>query len=169
MVNNGLYNVLFGECEHADKLLDILDLDRAMFGRYRDCFPSEDGTKIRVLTRCGGGNRDDFQIVFDTMEKHPAYDSNYDDPTDETYCYFEFNVPVLYLPQTRPLADKDKKWNRTVGAKFEEEAKKLNNNDPDAMNRAQKIADSMQKQIDAQPNGGIILVGDPDWNLKKDE
>lgn len=28
-LENGLYNALFGENEHADQLLDILDLDRS--------------------------------------------------------------------------------------------------------------------------------------------
>lgn len=159
-VNNGLYNMLFGECEHADKLLDILDLDRAMFGRYRDCFTNEDGTKIIVLTRCGGNNRNDFEIVFDTMRKHDEYLGDFDDPTDETYCYFEFRVPVLYLPQTKPLSNG--KPIPTIGAKFEEERRLLDANDPDAVARATKIAESMQKQIDSKPNGGVIIMGDPD-------
>lgn len=140
-----------------------------MFGRYRDCFPSEDGTHILVLTRCGGVNRDEFEIVFDTMHKHPNIIADYDDPTDETYCYFEFSVPVLYLLQTRPLADVDKKWNRNVGAKFKEEAKKLQKGDKDALARAEKIAKSMESQMKDKPNGGIIFMGDPDWKMKKNE
>lgn len=160
-LENGLYNVLFGENEHADQLLDILDLDRSMFGRYRDCFPNDIGTKIIVLTRCGGGNRSEYEIVFDTMRKHPQYLGDYDDPTDETYCYFEFQVPVLYLPQTRPISTGKRPL--TVGEKMEQEMKLLDNNDPEALARAEKIAKSMQKQIDAQPNGGVIFVGDPDW------
>lgn len=160
-LENGLYNVLFGENEHADQLLDILDLDRSMFGRYRDCFPNDIGTKIIVLTRCGGGNRSEYEIVFDTMRKHPQYLGDYDDPTDETYCYFEFQVPVLYLPQTRPISTGKRPL--TVSEKMEQEMKLLDNNDPEALARAEKIAKSMQKQIDAQPNGGVIFVGDPDW------
>lgn len=160
-LENGLYNVLFGENEHADQLLDILDLDRSMFGRYRDCFPNDIGTKIIVLTRCGGGNRSEYEIVFDTMRKHPQYLGDYDDPTDETYCYFEFQVPVLYLPQTRPISTGKRPL--TVGEKMEQEMKLLDNNDPEALARAEKIAKSMQKQIDAQPNGSVIFVGDPDW------
>lgn len=165
-VNNGLYNIIFGEFEHADKLLDILDLDKAMFGRYRDCFPNNDGTRIIVLTRCGGGNRKDFEIVFTEMRKHPQYLGDYDDPTDETYCYFEFEVPVLYLPQTKPLADGEPVL--TIGAKFEIEKNLLDKNDPGAMKRADKIAKSMQSQIDANPDGGIIFMGDSDWKYTKE-
>lgn len=165
-LENGLYNALFGENEHADQLLDILDLDRSMFGRYRDCFPNDIGTKIIVLTRCGGDNRNEYEIVFDTMRKHPQYLGDYDDPTDETYCYFEFQVPVLYLPQTRPLYTGKRPL--TVGEKMEQEMKLLNNNDPGALARAEKIAKSMQKQIDAQPNGGVVFVGDPDWKYNNE-
>lgn len=165
-LENGLYNALFGENEHANQLLDILDLDRAMFGRYRDCFPNDIGTKIIVLTRCGGDNRNEYEIVFDTMRKHPQYLGDYDDPTDETYCYFEFQVPVLYLPQTRPLSTGKRPL--TVGEKMEQEMKLLNNNDPGALARVEKIAKSMQKQIDAQPNGGVIFVGDPDWKYNNE-
>lgn len=166
-VNNGLYNMLFGECEHADKLLDILDLDRSMFGRYRDCYPNSVGTKIIVLTRCGGSNRYEYEIVFETMRKHPQYLGDYDDKDDETYCYFEFQVPVLYLPQTKPLANGEEPL--TVGEKFQKEGNLLDKNDPDALKRAEKIAESMQKQIDAKPNGGIIFMGDPDWKYTKEE
>ena len=166
-VNNGLYNILFGEFEHADKLLDILDLNRNMFGRYIDCFLNETGTIIVILTRCGGNNRGNYDKVFELISKHDCYISDYDDPSDETYCYFEFKVPVLYLPQTRPLANG--KPIMTVGQKFQEEEKKLKNNDPGALERSQKIIRSFESQIKNKPQGGIIFMGDPDWKLKNKE
>ncbi len=166
-VNNGLYNILFGEFEHAEQLLEILDLNREMFGRYRDCLLNEDGTRIVVLTRCGGNNRQDYDKVFELMEKHDCYLGNSDDPSDETYCYFEFKVPVLYLPQTRPLATG--KAIMTVGQRFDEEKKKLENEDPDAIKRAQGIVSSVESQIKNTPNGGIIIMGDQDWKFTRKE
>lgn len=166
-VNNGLYNMLFGENSHASELLDILDLDRAMFGRYRDCFLNSDGRIIIVLTRCGGPNRQDFDDVFVRMRKHDRFIEDSDDPSDETYCYFTFEVPVLYLTQTRPLATG--KPFKTIGQKFDEEAKLLDKGDKGATERANKIAASMQKQIENNPNGGTIFMGDPDWKYTKKE
>ena len=166
-INNGLYNMLFGENDHASELLDILDLDRAMFGRYRDCFLNSDGTRILVLTRCGGNNRLDYDEVFELIRKHKNYVCDGDDPSDETYCYFEFEVPVLFLLQTRPLATG--KPIDTIGKRFDEEADKLKKGDPGAIERANRVAASMQAQIDKQPNGGVILMGDPDWKHTKKE
>lgn len=166
-VNNGLYNMLFGENDHASELLEILNLDRTMFGRYRDCFLNSDGTIIIVLTRCGGNNRTDYDNVFVRMREHERYMGDADDPSDETYCYFEFEVPVLFRPQTRPLATG--KPFQTIGQKFQEEAKLLKKGDPGAVKRANMIAQSIGQQIEDKPHGGVIFMGDPDWKFTKKE
>ena len=160
-INNGLYNMLFGENENADSLLEFLNLNRAIFGRYRDCYLNHDGSKIIVLTRCGGNNRDDYDEVFNMARSHDLYLTDYDDPVDETYCYFEFKVPYEFEDQCRKLANGQEPL--TVGERFEREVEEMNTPGSDAEKRAQRIANYINEQIEAQPNGGIIWMGDPDY------
>lgn len=161
--NYTIYNVLFGEDAHASELLDILDLDRAMFGRYRDCFLNDTGTKIIVLTRCGGVNRADYDNIFANMRNHPHFISDTDDPTDETYCYFVFEVPVLYRHNVKDFINE--KSFRMIGEKFNDEQKLLKNNDPGAIERAKTITSLMEEQIKEKENGGVIIMGDFDWKI----
>ena len=87
-----LYNMLFGSNPHADALLGILGLDRGDVGRFRDCFLTEDG-RIAVYTRNGGGNREEYQHVFDSLSSHPQHISDSDDDFDCTYATIWFSVP----------------------------------------------------------------------------
>lgn len=88
-----LYNSLFGENNLAPVLKSVLKLDTENYptGRYRDIYL--DGDKITLYTRNGGGNREDYQFVFDALSKHPNYIRNYDDDFDCTYAYVEFSIP----------------------------------------------------------------------------
>ena len=92
-----MYNALFGYNELANKLLEILDLSKEDFGRFRDCYLSEDKKRIIVYTRCGGGNREYYQEIFDKMEQHPLYLTDYDDDFDSTYASIEFKLPDKYI------------------------------------------------------------------------
>ena len=73
-------------------------------GRFRDAYLNEDGTKIILYTRNGGGNRDDYQYVFDLLRKHPLYLTDYDDDYDCTYAYIKFKVPDEYIDLCKGLA-----------------------------------------------------------------
>ncbi len=57
-----LYNLLHGRNPNAALLLAVLNLDgedgKWPTGRFRDIYPNEDGSKIILYTRNGGGNRD---------------------------------------------------------------------------------------------------------------
>lgn len=156
-MNNGLYNMLFGENENADELLYFLGLNRHMFERYRDCYLNHDGTKITVVTRCGGNNRQDFDNVFDMMRQHNLYLTDYDDPVDETYCYFQFKVPYEWEERASKLATGEEPL--TVGQKFNKEIKEINIPGSDAEKRAQKISAYINKQIDVNKNNGVIWMG----------
>lgn len=158
MVNNGLYNMLFGEDKNAGRFLEMLDLERDMFQRYRDCYLNGDGTRIIVLTRIGGSNRPSYDEVFDNIHTHPCFLSDYDDPKDETYCYFEFKVPEKYLRETQQMANGIEPL--TVGEKFDKEIAEMNEPGSEAAKRAEKIANHINKQVLAQPNGGVIWMGD---------
>jgi hypothetical protein len=73
-------------------------------GRFRDIHLNEDGSKIILYTRNGGGNREAYQWVFDILRKHPNYRTDYDDDYDQTYAYIEFKTPDIYNDLCEGLA-----------------------------------------------------------------
>ena len=86
-----VYNMLFGVNPDSKQLLEILNLTDADLGRFRDIFVEDD--YIVIHTRNGGGNRDDYQWVFDEMSTHPWYSHDVDDDFDCTYANIYFRVP----------------------------------------------------------------------------
>ena len=112
-----LYNMLFGTNEIAPVLLFLLDIDQPdekwSSGRFRDIYLNEDGTRIILYTRNGGGNRDHWSfthakyreggdcpcpgcIISYKLPRHPNYIRDYDDSFDSTYAYVEFGVPEQF-------------------------------------------------------------------------
>ena len=86
-----LYNTLFGMNPDTDKLLSLLGKTQADFGRFCNVY-MEDGY-IVVHTRCGGGNREDYEDVFDEMSAHPWYSHDADEDFDCTYADIYFKLP----------------------------------------------------------------------------
>lgn len=86
-----LYNIFNGYNPSSAQLLNLLQLSPGDFGRYRDIY-STDGF-IVVHTRCGGGNRDEYQGVFDRATEHPWYDHDEDCDFDCTYADIFFKIP----------------------------------------------------------------------------
>lgn len=108
--------MLFGKSKFTVFLKQVLDLDTENgydTGRFRDIFVKEEGKKIVLYTRNGGGNRDcycgDYRPrcdgvhdsgclaeVIKALQTHPEYITDYDDDGDCTYAYFEFKTPEKY-------------------------------------------------------------------------
>lgn len=86
--------MLFGSNPAADVVLATLGLTRGDVGRYRDC--SVANGEIAVYTRNGGGNREGYQDVFDTLAAHPCYLRDEDDDYDSTYATIYFRFPEEY-------------------------------------------------------------------------
>ena len=109
-----LYNMLFGMNPDADKLLSLLDATREDFGRFRNVY-MRDGY-IVVHTRNGGGNREEYEDVFDEMSEHPWYSHDADDDFDCTYANIYFKVPegaeqtMLALRGLEKGADPKEQW-----------------------------------------------------------
>lgn len=95
-----LYNLLFGEGDHAGFLLKLLDAEREDFGRFRSVYVTD--THIVVHTRCGGGNREDYFPEW--VEDHPLYDYDEDDDFDCTYADIYFKHPVGYEEVLKEMA-----------------------------------------------------------------
>ena len=85
-------------------------------GRFRDIYLNEDGTKILLYTRNGGGNREEYRYVFEILKTHPNYLADNDDDFDCTYVTIEFSVPKEYQEDLKKLANGQKP--ETVSDKF---------------------------------------------------
>lgn len=89
-----LYNLVHGENPHAEELLEMLnDVQYLDIPRYRDCYLSNDKTEIIVLTRTGGGNRQDYEEENEKMTMHPWYTHDEDADFDRTFAEFHFEIP----------------------------------------------------------------------------
>lgn len=86
-----MYNMLFGVNPDTEQLLSLLGKTTADFGRFRNVYMDEGF--IVVHTRNGGGNREDYEYVFDDMSEHPWYSHDEDDSFDCTYANIYFRVP----------------------------------------------------------------------------
>lgn len=117
-----LYNMLFGTNPAAGFLLGALELETEKYptGRFRDIyFENESGEpKVILYTRNGGGNREDYEYVFEALEKHPLYLTDYDDDFDSTYAYIEFQAPQSVIDFFEDV--KGERFER-VGERFQRE------------------------------------------------
>lgn len=117
-----LYNMLFGTNPAAGFLLGALELETEKYptGRFRDIyFENESGEpKVILYTRNGGGNREDYEYVFEALEKHPLYLTDYDDDFDSTYAYIEFEAPQSVIDFFEDV--KGERFER-VGERFQRE------------------------------------------------
>lgn len=68
-------------------------------GRYRDAWVEHEGDSllIRIHTRNGGGNREDYEAENESMAAHPWYVRDADDDFDRTYADFWFRVDLAVL------------------------------------------------------------------------
>ena len=142
-----LYTKLFGENKDAVALLGMLSLTRNSFGRYRDVYLNKAGDIITVLTRIGGGNAKEFAYVYNTLKEHSHYIRDYEDDFDETYAYFEFNVPTKYKQACRMMAPAEDRL--SVGDMFHEEIEEASNPNSEAAKRMDKIAKEIMNAIDS--------------------
>lgn len=98
-----LYNMLFGEnASQKEFLFSLLGKTSGDFGRYRDIYVTDE--HIVVHTRCGGGNREDYEDVFEEMSSHPLYDYDQDDDFDCTYADIYFRHPEQYRDLLKEMA-----------------------------------------------------------------
>lgn len=98
-----LYNILFGEnASQKEFLFSLLGKTSGDFGRYRDIYVTDE--HIVVHTRCGGGNREDYEDVFEEMSTHPLYDYDQDDDFDCTYADIYFRHPEQYRDLLKEMA-----------------------------------------------------------------
>lgn len=145
-----LYNMLFGENLLAPLFLKILDIDQPdgkyESGRFRDIYLNAEGTRIILLTRNGGNNREDYFPK--NILEHPNYLTDYDDSFDNTYCYIEFLVPKRFQAALKKLAPG--KEPKKLHEKFEGVVKDLEQNKttPETK-KAEKIMEEILKKMES--------------------
>jgi hypothetical protein len=130
-----LYNALFGVNDMAPLLLKILDISpkgKWRAGRFRDIYLNEDGTRILLYTRNGGGNREHWGdgyeengeclcpgcVIEKHLPKHPNYLCDYDDSFDCTYATIVFSVPEEYQEDLKKLAKSPRLAPETISERF---------------------------------------------------
>ena len=104
----GLYNTLFGHnpaCVFIAPMLTDKNPEK-FFPRFRDCWVSDDGERIEVFTRVGGGNREYYDEEIEALRAMPTYVKDYDDDFDCTYATFVFDVPDEWKPDFDALIEK---------------------------------------------------------------
>src|SRR3990167_8100409 len=114
-----LYNLLHGNDNNARIVLAMLGLEPEDCGRFRDAWIEEDGKHLIVFTRNGGGNREEYQPVIDTLAKHPNYVTDFDDDFDCTYASIRFTVPEKYAELAEALKPSEtlpSLWEKTNAA-----------------------------------------------------
>jgi len=95
-----MYNMVMGENPLGKPLVALLVARQELLvGRYRDAWMESSGELllIRVHTRMGGGNRDDYEDSIENMRAHPWYLTDEDDDFDYTYADFWFVVDLVWV------------------------------------------------------------------------
>lgn len=87
-----LYNAIFGFNPACLFFMPILGKKQEEYPRFRDCFLSDDGKRIVIYTRVGGGNRG-CGFGEEALYDDPNFVETYDDEYDSTYGFYEFNPP----------------------------------------------------------------------------
>lgn len=113
-----MYNMLFGRNILAECLLITINMTPGDFPRYRDTWLDEDKDEeengkenkeynLVVLTRTGGGNRDEYEEDNEalTFNEHYLYDNDAD--FDSTYAEFYFRIPNIFNEDIKKIKNND--------------------------------------------------------------
>lgn len=150
-----LYNMLFGKNPFHKILLQALDISEGDVPRFRDCYLTEDGSKIAVYTRTGGGNRPDYETENSWMQNVFGFISDCDDDFDCTYATFFYEIPEAFKPMIETLQNMGAEDNPQE--KFQQliadmDAKK----ETPETKRALEVGRSIFEQMENLPSGGVI-------------
>jgi len=123
-----LYNLVHGRSEIGPALVDVLqEVYPIEVGRYRDAWAEADGDTllIRIHTRNGGGNREDYEPEIESMRAHPWFVRDADDDFDYTYADFYFKPPMdeidpdlarVLVSWAQPPVDVGARWMAAIDA-----------------------------------------------------
>ena len=72
--------------------------------RMRDCWITDDGAHIVVLTRTGGGNRKAYAKENAAMREGDRFVRDFDDLADGTFAHFVYRVPEEHVKDASMIA-----------------------------------------------------------------
>lgn len=114
------FNMFFGRNSQTDLLLAVLGFKSHDVPRLRDVHTEDDGKKIAIYTRMGGGNRGHWDSYDNepgpdcpcsgcraqhVLGRHPLYLHDQDDEFDTTYATYYFRVPDEFVTDVANLHD----------------------------------------------------------------
>ena len=97
-------------------IMPMLGRKQEEYPRFRDCFVTDDGERIAIYTRVGGGNRGKGYGE-EKLYTDPNFVTTYDDDFDSTYATYVFKVPEKWRED----------FDKIMGGKFRETSKEYQN------------------------------------------
>lgn len=88
-----MYEMVCGMNVFAGSLLQHIGLEPTRIPRPRDVWINKELTEVTVMTRTGGGNREQYQLENQQLVEHPNYLRDKDADWDATYAEFVFKMP----------------------------------------------------------------------------
>jgi len=140
--------MLFGTDSLAPTLLTLLNIQVGQIPRYRDAYWKDN--EIVILTRTGGGNRDEYDIENHWLTLHPNYIRDQDDDFDCTYAEFFFSLPEKFS-HLREWLDQFSAGTLTPGEKWTRVFEALDKDDPNdpIVKKMNEVGKQLSAQIEA--------------------
>lgn len=118
-----LYNVTCGNNPLIGLILaSIQRVQPIGFDRLRDAYldlQPDGSVLLAVYTRCGGGNREEYQSMFTVAAGHPLFVREEDSDFDNTYATLWFKAPEHMAADFKRLAELAKMLTVTPATRFE--------------------------------------------------
>lgn len=159
-----LYNELFGVYPAADELLAMLEMHQDVPPRFRDCFLSDTGEYIVVLTRTGGAYKPKWEERNGEMRRRTGFVLDAEETYDKTYVRFIFRVPTAFKDRVKQLRQV---YPARVPAKlWSEFYARINapgaTSDPDVIAAMRKLAPVVTRAVDQAKTFGVATMFDDD-------
>lgn len=118
-----LFNLVTGTDPLAPYVLAMLGLPSKEFmkivPRFRDAYLVSDGPYLALMTRTGGGNRDDYETENQRLREIPGFVKDFDDDFDSTYAHWWYKVPEEHTAHATDLIQKVKEAGRRLTTPME--------------------------------------------------
>jgi hypothetical protein len=99
------YNLAMGTSPLASLCLALLGIDPKTAPRLRDAWVSDDGERIIVLTRTGGGNRSSYEEENAKLTQVEGFIADHDDIRDNTFAHFVYEAPEAHKADLKIAAE----------------------------------------------------------------
>lgn len=101
-----LYNLIHGTPSDGKFtiLTTIAGLKGISIPRFRDIYLN-DNNQVIILTRTGGGNRQDYEEENDALTRFDTYVEDYDCDWDCTYAEFVYKIKDEYIDEIQKIIE----------------------------------------------------------------